>query len=116
MAEKRHSETEADPVTLVMIPKAVDPSGAHAARTKLDPSRAITPVAPGSDPRVDAGVPKATSHDAERYKVRSVIGEGGMGRIHLTQDERVGRDVAMKVLRQRYSNHPDTVSLVAAIR
>src|SRR5262245_53242012 len=34
----------------------------------------------------------------ERYQARGRIGEGGMGEVLLCWDERIGREVAMKVL------------------
>lgn len=45
-----------------------------------------------------------------RYTQGDLLGEGGMGKIHLTSDHRIGRDVAMKVLRSRYRTQPDTVA------
>jgi len=45
-----------------------------------------------------------------RYTQGDLLGEGGMGKIHLTTDHRIGRDVALKVLRSRYRTQPDTVA------
>jgi serine/threonine-protein kinase len=39
--------------------------------------------------------PSATS---SRYAELGVLGEGGMGKVHLCRDERIGREVAMKVI------------------
>ncbi|MGH7330123.1 MAG: serine/threonine-protein kinase, partial [Polyangiaceae bacterium] len=36
---------------------------------------------------------------ADRYNASSVLGEGGMGEVRLCRDARIGRDVAMKVIR-----------------
>ena len=36
---------------------------------------------------------------ADRYAVKKIIGQGGMGEVRLCHDGRIGRDVAMKVIR-----------------
>ena len=43
------------------------------------------------------------------YQVLSPIGRGGMGEVYLAHDTRLGRNVALKVLRSGFSNNPDAV-------
>jgi len=55
---------------------------------------------------VDADLP----HDeafAERYVRRAQLGEGGMGEVWLCKDQRVGRHVAMKVIRPGHGSRSD---------
>ncbi len=112
MAENRHSEGEGDPVTLVHMPRAEGASGSRALYGEAGTAAAARnpPVQPEADLLTKNGLPPEAVHERDRYLERSVLGEGGMGRIHLCHDTRVGRDVAMKVLRQRYAKHPDTVA------
>src|SRR5688572_6012751 len=43
----------------------------------------------------------------ERYEKLKLIGEGGMGEIHLCRDARIGREVARKVMRPEAAAYPD---------
>ncbi len=47
---------------------------------------------------------------ANRYEIRSLIGQGGMADVYLAYDQILNREVAIKILREKFSS--DTMSLV----
>jgi serine/threonine-protein kinase len=57
----------------------------------------------------ELAAPEARLDDAfaERYRRRSTLGQGGMGEVLLSRDARIGRDVAMKIVRARAGAPPD---------
>ena len=59
------------------------------------------------------GTPLAPSLEGEvlgeRYRVVRELGEGGMGRVYLAEHVILGKQVAVKVLRDEYSRLPDLV-------
>ena len=44
---------------------------------------------------------------ATRYDARAILGEGGMGEVRLCRDARIGREVAMKVIRGAHGGRSD---------
>jgi len=110
MAENRHGDGENDPVTMVKQPRPAGASASRLAQAEALPEPQPPPPPVRPQALDTTGLPAAAVNERDRYIERSVLGEGGMGRIHLCHDSRIGRDVAMKVLRQRYSRHPDTVA------
>lgn len=107
-----HIEVEDDEDTLVRAPETDSASGDRAAAKSSDrASYTATPHGQDAAPLVDASpLPPPSDRGDGRYLTKSLLGEGGMGKIHLAQDSRIGRDVAMKVLRTRYGTQKDTVA------
>ena len=47
---------------------------------------------------------------ADRYRVKRLIGEGGMGRVYLAEHERMGRMSAVKVMSAALASTPEAIS------
>src|SRR5262245_14643772 len=64
-----------------------------------EPTLAVTSSAPGA---VDLRATELEDHGfGARYELDQMIGQGGMGEVHLCRDARIGRRVALKRLREQ---------------
>ncbi len=54
-------------------------------------------------------MPLETGHRLGHYEVEGALGEGGMGAVYLARDTRLGRAVAIKVLRPEAAGDPDLI-------
>jgi eukaryotic-like serine/threonine-protein kinase len=75
----------------------------------LDPAGALTgSVAAELRSASEAALPTLTPGSlVEHYQVAAAIGRGGMGEVYRARDTRLARDVALKVLPERYANDPE---------
>jgi tRNA A-37 threonylcarbamoyl transferase component Bud32 len=75
------------------------------------------PIVPRPAEDAPADVHAIESPPAERYEPRGVLGAGGMGEVRLVRDRRIGREVALKVLRERDDDRgPRTTRFVREAR
>ncbi len=56
------------------------------------------------------GLEATAKATAGRFLLRHEIAHGGMGRVYRAVDLSVGRDVAVKVLNDRFANRPDAIA------
>ncbi|MDQ2797764.1 MAG: serine/threonine protein kinase, partial [Actinomycetota bacterium] len=87
-------------------PDDAEPTGAHR-RPPLDPTPDETAAMPALDSEETGATP--VWRIADRYRVISRIGSGGMADVFRAQDELLRRDVAVKVFRTPI-NAPDTAA------
>src|SRR5262249_22386879 len=88
----------------------VQPFGTH---TLTDtPPRRISPAAQTTSAATGIVQPDSEREHEDRfetrYETRAKLGEGGMGEVHLCADHRIGREIAMKVIRAARGAQADT--------
>jgi serine/threonine-protein kinase len=70
----------------------------------------VTRTGTGSDgARVPDEPPLESGTEISGYRVIELIAEGGMGRVYLAEHSKLGRRVALKVLRRRYGEERETI-------
>lgn len=75
--------------------------------TEIDLSAQVIASAQALVDPEHASIDPAGSAEAERYQPHGELGKGGMGVVRLCRDARIGRDVAMKVVRPEARSNKD---------
>ncbi len=100
---------DGDPATLVKIPEHL----AAFAHTEVPENaatlvRGATHAVSSHPPEVDpAPAPLHEATFAARYQDRALLGEGGMGEVRLCKDLRIGREIAVKVIKPGHGSGGD---------
>ena len=103
--------SRADPRRARVVPRARDAVGRLEARYAPRVADYDAPTAVDTSPRAsDKPVEPALD---ERYEVGDVLGRGGMGEVRLAHDERIGRDVAIKLMRAGAARRRDDRAVLA---
>jgi eukaryotic-like serine/threonine-protein kinase len=98
---------------MVHEPRSVVDAGA---KTFASPPPSAAPEGGSSQPGAELaagathGALLERGPDGERYELRGVLGVGGMGEVRLVHDHRVGREVAVKVMRSEAASDPSMVA------
>jgi serine/threonine protein kinase/TolB-like protein len=66
------------------------------------------PAAPGARPVMPANMAPGTAFGT-RYRIESLLGEGGMGAVYKAYDTELGRTVALKLVRPELATNPQTM-------
>ena len=81
--------------------------------TQIDESLARETLERSADGRRDDGVPPRDPSAVdlgERYQVRELLGQGGMGAVLLARDLELDRDVAVKLIRDDLADRPEVLA------
>jgi serine/threonine protein kinase len=93
-----------EPATIPNLPSDDDGRAPERAERRIA-FLGSTPVA-GHVEDAEAELPQNETFEA-RYELRTKLGEGGMGEVLLCKDLRIGREVALKVIRAEHGARPD---------